>query len=103
MDRFRARREGLRRTLEASDAEGFLVASPTNVRYLTGFTGDSSVLLFGRDREIIVSDGRFTTQLDQECPGARGPDSADRRRADRRRSAAVVTVPGMAPAWPSRR
>jgi Xaa-Pro aminopeptidase len=68
MDRFRTRREGLRRTLAASDADGFLVSSPTNVRYLTGFTGDSSVLVFGRDREIIVSDGRFTTQLAQECP-----------------------------------
>ena len=68
MDRFRERRERLRPTLEATDADGFLVASPVNVRYLTGFTGDASVLLFGRDREIIVSDGRFTTQLGQECP-----------------------------------
>jgi Xaa-Pro aminopeptidase len=67
MDRFQVRREGLRCTLEVSDAEGFLVSSPTNVRYLTGFTGDSSVLLFGGDREVIVSDGRFTTQLGQEC------------------------------------
>src|SRR5262249_16329674 len=58
----------LRRTLSASDADGFLVSSQTNVRYLTGFTGDSSVLLFGRDREIIVSDGRFTTQIVLECP-----------------------------------
>ena len=52
-----------------SDVDGFLVSSPTNVRYLTGFTGDSSVLLMTTDREIIVSDGRFTTQLEQECPG----------------------------------
>lgn len=59
----------MRRTLLASEAEGFLVSSPTNVRYLTGFTGDSSVLLFGRGRELIVSDGRFTTQLAQECAG----------------------------------
>jgi Xaa-Pro aminopeptidase len=69
MDRFGDRREGLRRTLRASDVEGVLVGSSTNVRYLTGFTGDSSVLLVGRDREIIVSDGRFTTQLAHECPG----------------------------------
>ena len=57
------------RSLRASDHVGFLVASPTNVRYLTGFTGDSSVLLVGLDREILVSDGRFATQIDQECPG----------------------------------
>ena len=36
--------------------------------YLTGFSGDSSVLLVGRDRDVILSDGRFTTQLEQECP-----------------------------------
>ena len=47
MDRFGERREALRRTLRASDHVGFLVTSPTNVRYLTGFTGDSSVLLVG--------------------------------------------------------
>ena len=69
MERFHARREALRRTLGRSEAEGFLVLSPTNVRYLTGFTGDSSVLLVGLEREVIVSDGRFTTQIAQECPG----------------------------------
>ena len=41
---------------------------PTNVSYLTGFSGDSSVLVLGRQRDLIVSDGRFTTQLAQECP-----------------------------------
>jgi len=69
MDRFGGRRERVREALRASDAIGFLVTSPTNVRYLTGFTGDSSVLLVGLDRELIVSDGRFATQLVQECPG----------------------------------
>ncbi len=69
MDRSTERREALRRTLKASDADGFLVSSPTNVRYLTAFTGDSSVLLMGPDRETLVSDGRFTIQIEQECPG----------------------------------
>lgn len=69
MERLERRREALRRILGPSKVDGFLVTSPANVRYLTGFTGDSSVLVFGRDREILVSDGRFTTQLEQECPG----------------------------------
>src|SRR5262249_42628737 len=68
MDRCYERRERLKRVLRASDAEAVFISSPTNVRYLTGFTGDSSVLLLSSDREIIVSDGRFTTQLAQECP-----------------------------------
>ena len=46
-----------------------MVSSATNVAYLTGFTGDSSVLLVSRERELLISDGRFTTQIEQECPG----------------------------------
>jgi Xaa-Pro aminopeptidase len=69
MNRTADRRERLRRELRSKDVDAFLVSSPTNVRYLTGFTGDSSVLLMTKDREVIVSDGRFTTQLEQECPG----------------------------------
>ena len=69
MHRLADRRECLRRELRSRAVNAFLVGSPTNVRYLTGFTGDSSILLLTLDREIIVSDGRFTTQLEQECPG----------------------------------
>jgi Xaa-Pro aminopeptidase len=63
------RRARLRRNLASTDADAFLVSAPTNVRYLTGFTGDSSVLLVSLERDILVSDGRFTTQIAQECPG----------------------------------
>ena len=69
MSRLEDRREKLRRHLLSGNADSFLVTSPTNVRYLTGFTGDSSVLVITKNREIIVSDGRFTAQLAQECPG----------------------------------
>ena len=57
------------RTLEPDESTHFVVSAPTNVSYLTGFSGDSSVLILGRERDLIVSDGRFTTQLAQECPG----------------------------------
>ncbi len=69
MERIQARRERLKRNVVKEQVDGFLVASPINVRYLTGFTGDSSILLVGPDREILISDGRFTTQIEQECPG----------------------------------
>jgi Xaa-Pro aminopeptidase len=69
MDRFQSRREKLRRTLESDEIDALLVTAPTNVGYLTGFSGDSSVLFLGRERDLIISDGRFTTQLAQECPG----------------------------------
>ena len=69
MDRFDSRRENLRATLRPVDLDAILVSAPSNVSYLTGFSGDSSVFFLGRDRDLIVSDGRFTTQLAQECPG----------------------------------
>ena len=36
---------------------------------MTGFSGDSSYLLLGKDLEVIVSDSRYTTQIQEECPG----------------------------------
>jgi Xaa-Pro aminopeptidase len=69
MDRYHARRERLRANLGLDEVDALFVSAPTNVSYLTGFTGDSSVLVLGRERDLIVSDGRFTTQLAQECPG----------------------------------
>jgi Xaa-Pro aminopeptidase len=69
MDRFLVRREKLKATLKSSELDAFVVSAASNVRYLTGFTGDSSVLLVGLKRDLIISDGRFATQLEQECPG----------------------------------
>jgi Xaa-Pro aminopeptidase len=62
------RRERLRRTSRTDGVDALLVASPTNVGYLTGFTGEAATLLVARDRNLILSDGRFATQLEQECP-----------------------------------
>lgn len=69
MDRIARRRETLRARLVEKKLDALLVVDPSNVAYLTGFTGDSSYLLVGRDRALILSDGRFTTQIEQECPG----------------------------------
>ncbi|MGC8640652.1 MAG: M24 family metallopeptidase [Isosphaeraceae bacterium] len=69
MDRILNRRERLRRNFAAANLDALLVSSETNVSYLTGFSGDSSVLLVGRQRDVILSDFRFTTQIAQECPG----------------------------------
>ena len=62
------RREKLARTLKADRADAYLISNATNVRYLTGFTGEDAVLLLTGKRAMLISDGRFTTQLEQECP-----------------------------------
>lgn len=63
------RLEKLRRALRADPVDTLMVVAPQNVRYLTGFTGEASVLLVGKANTLLVSDGRFATQLEQECPG----------------------------------
>lgn len=45
-----------------------LVTDLTNIRYLTGFTGSSAILLVTPSDTLIISDGRYTQQIQQQCP-----------------------------------
>ena len=67
-DRTARRREQLWESCVADGVDGVLVASVTNVSYLTGFSGDDSTLLLTKGRAIVISDGRYETQLKDECP-----------------------------------
>ncbi len=71
MDRFETRRDKLRKLLKAEKVEGLLVSNFNNVTYLTGFTGDDSWLLIGAKEEVLITDFRYVTQLEEECPGLR--------------------------------
>src|SRR5438067_2415394 len=64
-----SRRQRLRQVLSDESLDALLVSSPCNVSYLTGFSGESSYLVLGRDRTLLVSDGRFTQQIAEECLG----------------------------------
>lgn len=68
-DRFAVRREKLLRQLKRKGVDALLVSSFTNVTYLTGFSGDSSLLLIGRDQTVLISDSRYMVQIQDECPG----------------------------------
>jgi Xaa-Pro aminopeptidase len=63
------RRQRLLQSLSAEGMEALLVSNPLNVTYLTGFSGESSFLVLGRQRVLLVSDARFTKQIAEECPG----------------------------------
>jgi Xaa-Pro aminopeptidase len=58
----------LRRLIRKSDCSALVVTNFTNVTYLTGFTGDDSYLLVTPDDCILLTDSRYTTQLEEECP-----------------------------------
>jgi Xaa-Pro aminopeptidase len=63
-----SRRQRLLLSFEPDDLDGLLVSGESNLGYLTGFSGDASTLLITRERAIVISDGRYTLQLEQECP-----------------------------------
>jgi Xaa-Pro aminopeptidase len=77
MSIFAQRRDALRRLLATKSLAALLVTDKRNVTYLTGFTGDSSYLIVTGQRELLISDRRYTQQLEEECPGLelaiRGP------------------------------
>lgn len=68
-DRFAKRRQQLRQIMSRQQLDALLVSGERNVTWLTGFTGDSSWLLLTSDRDVLISDFRFITQIDEECPG----------------------------------
>ena len=66
-DTFKDRLAAGRRVLRRHKAHALLLTSPTNVRYVSGFTGEDSWLLVGRDWGVLLTDGRFTEQAASEC------------------------------------
>lgn len=63
------RLEHLAAKLPQLGADAFLITDEINVRYLTGFTGDSSALLVQANHAVMLSDGRYKEQIAEECPG----------------------------------
>ncbi len=69
MDYYSQRRQSLLKWLKKESLDGLLVTNPVNVRYLTGFTGDSSYLAVGSKTVVLVSDARFERQIVEEVAG----------------------------------
>jgi Xaa-Pro aminopeptidase len=63
------RRDRLIQQLASEGLDALVISSPVNVSYLTGFSGDSSVLILTGKEVVLVSDARYTVQLAEECPG----------------------------------
>ena len=48
------------------EVDGILLKDESTIRYLTGFTGDSSLLYLSSKRALLITDGRYTEQAQQE-------------------------------------
>lgn len=64
-----ARSERLRRRIVEAGWDGLLLGHLPNIRYLTGFTGSSALLLTLRDGgRYLLTDFRYEEQASEECP-----------------------------------
>ncbi|MFA4964197.1 MAG: aminopeptidase P family N-terminal domain-containing protein, partial [Thermoleophilia bacterium] len=58
-----------RALLEELKLDGVIVSDPTDVRYLSGFRGEDTTLLVGRDAALLCTDSRFWEQVHEEVDG----------------------------------
>lgn len=63
------RRKALLAEIASRKLDRLLVTHPANWYYLTGFTGESGVLLVSEEGTTLVTDGRFTVQAKAETRG----------------------------------
>lgn len=65
-----ARIPTLRHDFDALGIDALVISDLTNVRYLTGFTGSSAILVVRGDDSVFVTDGRYATQARQQLQDA---------------------------------
>jgi Xaa-Pro aminopeptidase len=66
---FHRRRRALSARLSESKLDSLLITSPPNWYYLTGFTGEAGALVVSRRGTVLITDGRFTVQANDETSG----------------------------------
>jgi len=66
-DAHRSRLEALRARLDPG-LEALLVSNPSNIFYLSGFTGSAGLLLVGRAGATLYSDFRYRLQAAEQAP-----------------------------------
>jgi len=65
------RSQAIGRDMRANKLDCMVVTGGENVRYITGFTGDDSWVVFAGRSVYLVTDSRYTEQAEQECAGCR--------------------------------
>lgn len=64
--RFSDRINSVRESLLIDPVEAVIFLDMNNIRYLTGFTGSDGAFLLGRERALLLVDGRYTTQAGEQ-------------------------------------
>ena len=65
-----ARRDRVRELMTKQDLRSVVVTNPSNVRYLSGFTGSNGAVVVGTvgDMDRLATDFRYYTQAATQCP-----------------------------------
>ena len=66
-----ARVSNIRKAVRAEGLDGLIVTNVPDVSYLTGFTGDDSVLVVYGRKVVLVTDSRFVVQVARQCPSVK--------------------------------
>src|SRR5277367_5110237 len=67
----KTRRRALNKLISEAKLDALVVTHPANWYYLTGFTGESGVLIVANGAATLITDGRFTTQVREETSSVR--------------------------------
>ena len=69
-ERYRARQNAVRDRLATAQVEAMVITGGSNIRWLTGFTGSSAMVLLAPDQIRLVTDFRYQVQATDEVAGA---------------------------------
>ena len=61
--------EKLKGRMQLENLDTFFVYSNENRRYLTGFTGSNGIVIVTKDRDILMTDSRYTEQAEEQAKG----------------------------------
>jgi Xaa-Pro aminopeptidase len=67
----------LRAMLDIAGCDALIVTNPTNVRYLTGFTGSAGLVVVTADDAVLVTDGRYETQAVEQITASGAPATVE--------------------------
>ena len=86
------RHRQIRQSLATQNLDALVVTSPSNIVYLTNFTGSSAILVLTPDRVVFLTDFRYLTVIEE----SRGSDAAcpglDLHRVEGSYDSALATV-----------
>ncbi len=58
----------IRQNMSEQELDCFVIASPVNRRYVTGFTGSAGVVWITATKQILIVDFRYTEQAQEQAP-----------------------------------